>query len=108
MQLSDHASDANFPKNRIHIKLEDMFIGMLLPPEERTESEKIRDEDFTYYEEGVYVGYRHFDKKQLEVSYPFGFGLSYTEFDFSDLRVSLDKDTLRLSTIVNNIGKLCH
>ena len=106
MQLSDHASDANFPKNRIHIKLEDMFIGMLLPPEERTESEKIRDEDFTYYEEGVYVGYRHFDKKQLEVSYPFGFGLSYTEFDFSDLRVSLDKDTLRLSTTVKNIGKL--
>lgn len=106
IQLADHASNSNFPKNRIEISAGDMFMGLMFPPEGRPEDEKIRDEDFTYYEEGVYVGYRHFDKKQLEVSYPFGFGLSYTEFDFSDLRVSLDKDTLRLSTTVKNIGKL--
>lgn len=52
------------------------------------------------YEEGVYVGYRFYDKADVPVRWPFGFGLSYTSFAYSDLAVS--GDTARVT--VKNIG----
>ncbi len=60
------------------------------------------------YREGIYVGYRYFDTAQKPVLFPFGFGLSYTQFVFSNLKLSAenirDDDTVTVSFKVKNIG----
>lgn len=61
------------------------------------------------YRESIYVGYRYFDKAKKPVLFPFGFGLSYTDFEFSDLKLSSenirDDDILKVSFKVKNIGE---
>jgi len=58
------------------------------------------------YGEGIYVGYRHYDTKGIEPLFPFGYGLSYTEFEYSNLRIEQDRDgTVRVTLDVKNVGK---
>jgi beta-glucosidase len=59
------------------------------------------------YAEGIYVGYRYFDKQKIEPLFPFGFGLSYTKFDYSDLKISPNQTSgapLEVSLSVRNSG----
>lgn len=60
------------------------------------------------YREGIYVGYRYYDKANVGVRFPFGYGLSYTTFEYSDLALSAgsikDTDTLTVSFQVKNTG----
>ena len=62
------------------------------------------------YSDGIFVGYRHFEKNNIKPQFPFGFGLSYTQFNYSDISLSKDKLTQNDSVIVSfrlrNIGKL--
>jgi beta-glucosidase len=68
------------------------------------------DGDTVSYGEGIFVGYRYYDKKKMDVLFPFGFGLSYTTFEYLNLRTSAarirDKETLAVSVDVTNTGKL--
>ncbi len=59
------------------------------------------------YEEGIFIGYRGYDKLKREVQYPFGFGLSYTNFEVSDLTVSRpdDKSEITITCRLSNAGK---
>jgi beta-glucosidase len=60
------------------------------------------------YAEGIYVGYRYYDTKNVEPLFPFGFGLSYTKFDYSDLKVTPGKfsgnQPVEVSLKVRNTG----
>jgi beta-glucosidase len=62
----------------------------------------------TEYAEGIYVGYRHFDRGNIEPLFPFGHGLSYTKFDYGDLKITPDKVSsgrpVRVSLTVRNSG----
>lgn len=66
----------------------------------------------TYYEEGIWVGYRHFNARGIEPMYPFGHGLSYTIFEYSELTVlpsassSPDSWRIHVSATVTNTGKV--
>ena len=67
------------------------------------------DGDDVYYNEGLYVGYRYYDQKQMPVLFPFGYGLSYTTFAYSNARADgatlCDGDTLTVRVDVTNTGK---
>jgi len=58
------------------------------------------------YKEGVFIGYRWFDERKLDVAYPFGFGLTYTTFGFSGLRLepASGPDDVKVSAVVRNTG----
>ncbi|OKP81571.1 glycosyl hydrolase [Paenibacillus helianthi] len=64
--------------------------------------------DKVEYKEGLFVGYRYYDKKELEPLFPFGFGLSYTEFEYSDLVLDKtgisDTETVHVSVTIKNTG----
>lgn len=100
----------------------DIMFGEVNPSAKLPESFPIKFEDnssfLSYlgegnnvtYTEGVFVGYRYYDKKKMDVLFPFGFGLSYTTFEYSNLKLDKksmkDSDTLKVSVDVKNTGKV--
>ena len=93
--FTDAYSSKNFPID------EDPRIDMMKQGQKGT----VRNVDFTDYEEDIYVGYRYFDSFEVPVSYPFGYGLSYTTFDLSDAKVAPKGDGFEVSVVVKNTGK---
>ena len=62
--------------------------------------------DFTDYAEDIWVGYRYFQTKDMEVSYPFGYGLSYTTFAYSKPTIKANADGFTATITVKNTGKV--
>lgn len=99
----------------------DILLGRVNPSGKLAETFPIRLEDnpshpyfpggpyVTEYRESLYVGYRYYDTVGREVLFPFGYGLSYTTFSYSDLKLSkdviTDEETLTVSLKVKNSGE---
>ena len=68
------------------------------------------EKDKVEYREGIFVGYRYYDSKEVEPLFPFGYGLSYTDFEYSQLQIDknkiTDQETLNLSLKVKNTGEV--
>jgi len=105
IQMADHRANDNFPLNGEPMTMESMaaqFFGM---SSDKSPEEFVKNVDYTLYEEDVFVGYRHFDHAELDVSYPFGFGLSYSEFALSDLSLENNDGMLTARVVVTNVGE---
>ena len=94
IKFSDAYSSKNFPID------EDPRIDMM----NQGQKGNVKNVDYTDYEEDVYVGYRYFDSFEVPVSYPFGFGLSYTTFDYSDAKCVVDGDSFVVNVTIKNTG----
>lgn len=97
VKFEDAASSANFP------------IDMRVSTDLVNKGEKkndVKNVDYTDYEEDIYVGYRYFDTFGKQVSYPFGYGLSYTTFAYDKAAVKADNGAYTVSVEVKNTGKV--
>jgi len=94
IKFTDAYSSKNFPID------EDPKIDMLNQGQKGNK----KNVDYTDYEEDIYVGYRYFDSFEVPVSYPFGFGLSYTTFEYSDAKIAQKNDIYDITVTVKNTG----
>lgn len=99
----------------------DILFGKVNPSGKLAESFPIRLQDNpsylsyhvkkgkVHYQEEVFVGYRYYDSKEMEVLFPFGHGLSYTAFKYSNLKLDrermTDEETLNVAVDIKNTGK---
>ena len=95
VNFMDHPSSANFPYNYTRPQQQGWGRGPQQP---------VKDVDYTEYEEGIWVGYRWFSTVGKEVSYPFGYGLSYTSFAYSKPVVKATADGFTATVTVTNTG----
>ncbi len=104
----------NFPQGR---KGSDVFTNLVAETDSvtgKTESDQPKvdnsDPNTAYYSEESLVGYRWFDTKNLPVMYPFGYGLTYTTFEYSNLNTNKDKfgknDVISVSFDLKNTGSV--
>lgn len=64
----------------------------------------VKNIDYTNYEEDIYVGYRDYATRNIEVAYPFGYGLTFSQFEMSDMQVEQNKHGYIVRCAVKNIG----
>lgn len=68
------------------------------------------ENDTVEYREGIFVGYRYYDSKEIKPLFPFGYGLSYTNFEYSDLKIEkneiTDQERVNISLKVKNTGEV--
>lgn len=103
VKLSDEPAFDNFPMNIDYnwMWAQHGFLGKKRLP---TDDEPVKNVHYTEYKEGIYVGYRYFDAKDVAVSYPFGHGLSYTTFRYSNAKIKQVKDGFVARVKVTNTG----
>ncbi len=93
-QISDVASTKNFPGKVLVSNAQPIkTVFGNVPAEE-------------IYEEGIYIGYRYFDAFKIDISYPFGYGMSYTTFKYSNLELLKEGDDITISCYVENTGNV--
>ena len=96
LAATDHPSTKNFPLN------DDLFSFSNM----KNDGRPVPGHDYTNHEEDIYVGYRYFDTFGRQVAYPFGYGLSYTTFDYSKPTAKVNGDLVTVSINVKNTGSM--
>ena len=99
VKFEDHASSTNFP---INLKSDIDIVNA----NKGEKKHSVKDVDYTRYEEDVFVGYRYFDSFGKQVSYPFGYGLSYTTFEYANPSIEVGNGTYTVTVDVKNTGKM--
>ena len=96
VSATDHPSTKNFPQEMDNYTFrEALGWGAQIP-----------GHDYTNHEEDIYVGYRYFDSFNKNVAYPFGYGLSYTTFEYSKPAVKVNGDNITVQVTIKNSGKV--
>lgn len=90
----DAASSKNFPSEG---EGNEMF-------GDKTKYVNVKNVGYTLYDEDIYVGYRFFDSFKKNVSYPFGYGLSYTTFGYNNVKAADNGSNVAVSVTVTNTG----
>ena len=104
--LMDYPSSKNYPVLEADAGMSGMMgQGARMFQKDQMTNDGERNKDYTIYEEGIYNGYRYFDTFNVPVSYPFGFGLSYTTFEYSDANIQQNGDEFTVSVTIKNTGK---
>ena len=93
---TDHPSTRNFPMDM------DLFTYEAIGNGHRP----IPTRDYTNHDEDIWVGYRYFDTWKKQVAYPFGYGLSYTTFEYGKPAVKKQGDDIIVSVSIRNTGKV--
>lgn len=96
--FEDIPAGKNFPVNHAELNAESRR------NRNNPDRKPIKNFDYTDYAEGLDVGYRYFDKYPELVSYPFGYGLSYTTFEYSNPTAKYENNELTLTITVKNTG----
>ena len=107
-----------FGGERVNEAAAKLLLGKVSPSGKLAETFPKRIEDISCYDkynpymteeiyyDGIYVGYRHYDKNNIKPAYEFGFGLSYAEFEYSDLSIKDEGKTLKVSYVIKNVSKV--
>ena len=107
---------AGFAGERVSNALAKIILGKVSPSGKLAETFPKKLEDIScldtmddymtedYYTDRIYVGYRHYDKKKIKPRFEFGFGLSYAKFEYSDLTVLDEGETLRVTYKIKNVS----
>ena len=99
VHYGDAPADKNFPS-----EVGQDLKSLISPRATREGRELVRNIDYTDYEEGIYVGYRYFTTAMTDVAYPFGYGLSYTFFNYEKPSVEASADGFVARVTVRNSG----
>ena len=103
VSYNDVPSKNDFPTPD-NIKVKDV-LGMFMGKGIGSEG-NVKNVDYTEYNDGIYVGYRYYQTKNVPVAYPFGYGMSYTSFKYGKPVVTKDKDgNILVKVDIKNIGK---
>ena len=99
--LADILSGAVTPSGKLSDTWAKQYADVPFSGEFSYHNGNLKDE---FYKEGIYVGYRYFDSFDVEPAYPFGFGLSYTDFAVRSAGVSLDGSNVTVKAGITNTG----
>lgn len=95
ISIGDDPSTYNFPRRPDYYNLTDKY-----------DNGSLKGVNYSNHNEDIYVGYRYYDTFNKHVAYPFGYGLSYTTFEFSKLSAKNSGDNITITVNVRNTGKV--